>query len=170
MMAFSPGWLENESIWLHMSYKWYLELLRAGLYEQFFKEIVQRVVCFMDTDVFGRSPLEAPHTWGRSAHQPGALPALTRLGHPPARGPAGSHPPWALLVVSGRPRRSSSYRFDAPRCVGASRRGGLSASCVVRRGLQRLVRACVARIIRSVDATSFSLLRLDAVPRVAAGS
>ena len=23
MMAFSPGWLENESIWLHMSYKWY---------------------------------------------------------------------------------------------------------------------------------------------------
>ena len=59
MMAFSPGWLENESIWLHMSYKWYLELLRAGLYEQFFKEIKDGVVCFMDTAVFGRSPLEA---------------------------------------------------------------------------------------------------------------
>merc|ERR1712167_56558 len=39
MMAFTSGWLENESIWLHMSYKWYLELLRAGLYAQFFKEI-----------------------------------------------------------------------------------------------------------------------------------
>lgn len=26
MMAFNPGWLENESIWMHMSYKWYLEV------------------------------------------------------------------------------------------------------------------------------------------------
>ena len=30
MKAFDSGWLENESVWLHMSYKWYLELLRAG--------------------------------------------------------------------------------------------------------------------------------------------
>jgi hypothetical protein len=59
MMAFTPGWLENESIWLHMSYKWYLELLRAGLYKEFFKEILTGVVCFMDTKVSGRSPLEA---------------------------------------------------------------------------------------------------------------
>ena len=29
MMAFNAGWLENESIWLHMSYKWYLEVCRA---------------------------------------------------------------------------------------------------------------------------------------------
>ncbi|KAL1526064.1 hypothetical protein AB1Y20_020885 [Prymnesium parvum] len=59
MMAFDSGWLENESIWLHMSYKWYLELLRAGLYAQFFEEIRKGVVCFLDTKVFGRSPLEA---------------------------------------------------------------------------------------------------------------
>ena len=59
MMAFTSGWLENESIWLHMSYKWYLELLRAGLYKEFFKEILTGVVCFMDTKVSGRSPLEA---------------------------------------------------------------------------------------------------------------
>jgi hypothetical protein len=26
MVAFSPGWLENQSIWLHMSYKFYLEV------------------------------------------------------------------------------------------------------------------------------------------------
>jgi hypothetical protein len=32
MVAFSPGWLENESVWLHMSYKFYLELLRGGMY------------------------------------------------------------------------------------------------------------------------------------------
>merc|ERR1719482_1277314 len=59
MMAFTSGWLENESIWLHMSYKWYLELLRAGLYAEYFKEIKKGVVCFMDTAVFGRSPTEA---------------------------------------------------------------------------------------------------------------
>uniref|UniRef100_A0A7S0PZ02 Cellobiose phosphorylase n=1 Tax=Coccolithus braarudii TaxID=221442 RepID=A0A7S0PZ02_9EUKA len=59
MMSFNPGWLENESIWLHMSYKWYLELLRAGLYAEFFKEIKKGVVCFMDSEVMGRSPLEA---------------------------------------------------------------------------------------------------------------
>merc|ERR1712087_819934 len=59
MMAFNSGWLENESIWLHMSYKWYLELLRAGLYDEFFSEIKHGVVCFMKSEVFGRSPLEA---------------------------------------------------------------------------------------------------------------
>ncbi len=34
--AFPAGWLENESIWLHMEYKYLLETLRAGLYEEFF--------------------------------------------------------------------------------------------------------------------------------------
>lgn len=59
MVAFSPGWLENESVWLHMSYKFYLELLRGGLYEEFFLEISTGLVPFMDPDVYGRSPLEA---------------------------------------------------------------------------------------------------------------
>jgi hypothetical protein len=56
--AFSPGWLENGSIWLHMSYKYLLELLRAGLYEQFFAELPTNLVPFMDPAVYGRSPLE----------------------------------------------------------------------------------------------------------------
>jgi hypothetical protein len=59
MMAFSPGWLENESIWLHMSYKFYLELLRGKLYDAFFLEISTGLVPFMNSDRFGRSPLEA---------------------------------------------------------------------------------------------------------------
>ena len=59
MVAFSPGWLENESVWLHMSYKFYLELLRGGLYEEFFTEISTGLVPFMNADVYGRSPLEA---------------------------------------------------------------------------------------------------------------
>ena len=59
MMAFSSGWLENESVWLHMSYKFYLELLRGGLYDAFYHEIKTGLVPFMDEEVYGRSPLEA---------------------------------------------------------------------------------------------------------------
>jgi hypothetical protein len=33
--VFTPGWLENESIWLHMEYKYLLEILKQGLYEEF---------------------------------------------------------------------------------------------------------------------------------------
>lgn len=59
MKAFSAGWLENQSVWLHMSYKFYLELLRGGLYEEFFSEIRHGLVPFMDHLRYGRSPLEA---------------------------------------------------------------------------------------------------------------
>lgn len=59
MKAFPAGWLENQSVWLHMSYKFYLELLRGGLYDVFFAEIQTGLVPFMDAAVYGRSPLEA---------------------------------------------------------------------------------------------------------------
>lgn len=59
MVAFSAGWLENQSVWLHMSYKFYLELLRGGLYEEFFTEISTGLVPFMNSEVYARSPLEA---------------------------------------------------------------------------------------------------------------
>jgi hypothetical protein len=59
MKAFSAGWLENESVWLHMSYKFYLEMLRGGLYAEYFEEIKTGLVPFMDNAVYGRSPLEA---------------------------------------------------------------------------------------------------------------
>lgn len=39
MMAFSAGWLENQSIWMHMSYKYYLQLLRGKLYDEFYSEM-----------------------------------------------------------------------------------------------------------------------------------
>lgn len=59
MMAFSPGWLENQSIWTHMSYKYYLELLRNGLYVEFFNEMRGGgMLPFMDPEVYGRSPME----------------------------------------------------------------------------------------------------------------
>lgn len=56
--AFTPGWLERESNFLHMSYKYLLELLKAGLYEEFFKEMRTSLVPFLDPAVYGRSTLE----------------------------------------------------------------------------------------------------------------
>ena len=59
MMAFSPGWLENQSVWTHMSYKFYLQLLRAGLSKEFFKELKGgSMLPFVDFDKYGRSLLE----------------------------------------------------------------------------------------------------------------
>jgi hypothetical protein len=55
-MAFPPGWLENQSVWLHVSYKFYLELLRQGLFDEFFSEIMSGgFLPFMDPVIYGRS-------------------------------------------------------------------------------------------------------------------
>ena len=56
--AFTKGWLERESNFLHMNYKYLLGLLKSGMYGEFFKEIKTNLVCFMDPDVYGRSILE----------------------------------------------------------------------------------------------------------------
>src|SRR3989338_5480052 len=45
---FPAGWLENGSIWLHMEYKYLLEVLRRGLYREFFNDMATTFVPFMD--------------------------------------------------------------------------------------------------------------------------
>lgn len=55
---FTPGWLENESIWLHMEYKYLLEILKSGLYKEFFDEFRKCLVPFMKPEVYGRSIFE----------------------------------------------------------------------------------------------------------------
>ena len=56
--AFTPGWLENESIWLHMEYKYLLELLKSGLYKEFIEDFHHACIPFLDAKTYGRSPLE----------------------------------------------------------------------------------------------------------------
>jgi hypothetical protein len=56
--TFTPGWLENESIWLHMEYKYLKALLRAGLYDEFFADFREAAIPFQDPEQYGRSPLE----------------------------------------------------------------------------------------------------------------
>ncbi|MDD4954685.1 MAG: hypothetical protein PHP17_01410 [Candidatus Omnitrophica bacterium] len=55
---FTPGWLENESIWLHMEYKYLLEVLKKGLYEEFYADFHKCAVCFFDAEKYGRNILE----------------------------------------------------------------------------------------------------------------
>ncbi|WP_058300329.1 hypothetical protein [Gorillibacterium timonense] len=56
--AFTAGWLERESVFMHMSYKYVLELLRSGLYAEYEEEMQRSLVPFMDPEVYGRSTLE----------------------------------------------------------------------------------------------------------------
>jgi len=56
--VFTPGWLENESIWLHMEYKYMLEMLKSGLYEEFYRDFKKVFVPFLKPHIYGRSILE----------------------------------------------------------------------------------------------------------------
>lgn len=81
--VFSPGWLENESIWLHMEYKYLLELLRNGLYKEFYSDFRNVFIPFLDPAVFRRNTLENCSFIVSSAHPDetlhgaGFLPRLT---------------------------------------------------------------------------------------------
>ena len=56
--VFTPGWLENESIWLHMEYKYLLELLKNGLAAEFYEEFRNVLIPFQKPERYGRSILE----------------------------------------------------------------------------------------------------------------
>jgi len=55
--VFTPGWLENESVWLHMEYKYLLELLKKGLYQEFYQDFF-KCLPLQDAQRYGRSILE----------------------------------------------------------------------------------------------------------------
>jgi len=66
---FPAGWLENESVWLHMEYKYFLELLRNGLTKEFFTEIHAAMIPFLDPVTYGRSILQNSSFIASSAHE-----------------------------------------------------------------------------------------------------
>jgi len=66
---FPSGWLENESVWLHMEYKYFLELLRVGLTEEFYSSIHQALIPFLNPMQYGRSILENSSFIASSAHE-----------------------------------------------------------------------------------------------------
>ncbi|MDF2540607.1 MAG: cellobiose phosphorylase [Herbinix sp.] len=56
--AFTPGWLERESVFLHMEYKYLLSIIRSGLYEKYYEDIQTAMIAFLKPEVYGRSILE----------------------------------------------------------------------------------------------------------------
>lgn len=66
---FPPGWLENESIWLHMEYKFLLELLRCGLYKEFYEDFNAAAIPFLNPQRYGRSILENSSFIVSSTHE-----------------------------------------------------------------------------------------------------
>ena len=106
MMAFSPGWLENQSVWLHMSYKFYLELIRHGLYAPFFEEMKTGMLPFMDPDVYGRSGMECSSFIASSAFEDPSQRGrgfLARLSGSTAEFLS----MWVLMFIGPKP-----FRFD----------------------------------------------------------
>lgn len=55
---FAPGWLERESDFLHMTFKYLLGLLKGGHYVEFFKYAKTNIPCFMDPEIYGRPIFE----------------------------------------------------------------------------------------------------------------
>lgn len=66
--VFPRGWLENEAVFLHMEYKYFLELLRSGLYDEFSHYLHTSAVPFLDPEMYGRSTLENSSFIASSAH------------------------------------------------------------------------------------------------------
>lgn len=56
--AFTPGWLERESIFLHMEYKYLYGMQKAGLWESFYEDIKNTLIPFLPPEMYGRSILE----------------------------------------------------------------------------------------------------------------
>ncbi|MFW6369214.1 MAG: hypothetical protein ACOC0J_01375, partial [Myxococcota bacterium] len=56
--AYPRGWIENESIYLHMEYKYLLEILPSGLAKEFFEDMKGALMPFQPPERYGRSILE----------------------------------------------------------------------------------------------------------------
>jgi len=56
--AFTPGWLERESVFLHMEYKYFYGMLKCGLYDEFYEAIENALIPYQDPKIYGRSILE----------------------------------------------------------------------------------------------------------------
>lgn len=66
--VFPRGWLENEAVFLHMEYKYLLELLRSGAYGEFFAAAKTALIPFLDPAVYGRSIYENSSFLASSVH------------------------------------------------------------------------------------------------------
>ncbi|KAL3923578.1 MAG: hypothetical protein SGILL_001579 [Bacillariaceae sp.] len=101
--AFAPGWLENQSVWLHMSYKFYLQLLRHGMYTEFFDEVRSGgLLPFMEPDTYGRSPMQCSSFIASSAFEDPAVRGRGFLGRL-SGATAEFLSMWTLMFIGSKP-------------------------------------------------------------------
>lgn len=102
--AFTPGWLENESVWLHMEYKYLLELLRCGAWKEFSDSAATQLIPFLAPETYGRSTLENSSFIASSANpDPGTHGRgfVARLSGSTAEFLS----MWQLMMIGDRPMR-----------------------------------------------------------------
>lgn len=58
LWSWSPGWFENENIFLHAEHKYLLSCLRSGLHRGFFEDMRRCFMAYQDPERLGRNPLE----------------------------------------------------------------------------------------------------------------
>jgi hypothetical protein len=78
--GWAKGWYENESIFVHVQYKFLLQMLRCGLHDDFFADMRRCFPPFFDCAVYGRSLTENVSTIFSSAHD---RPAYHGRGYQP---------------------------------------------------------------------------------------
>ena len=138
--AFTPGWLENESVWLHMEYKYLLELLKSGLYDEFAQAFHDAAVVYLPLESYGRSPLENVSFIASSAN-----PDTTVRGRGFVARLSGSTAEflqmWQLMFIGERPFRMENgelcltlapfvpqYLMPGDGCVGATLLGSVAVT------------------------------------------
>lgn len=140
--TFPPGWLENESIWMHMHYKFLLEILRSGLPREFFREFRRGLVPFLDPEVYGRSITE-----NSSFIVSAAYPDPRRVGKGYMARLSGATAEfvhmWVALCSGERP-----FRLDS------------------RGRLQAVLEPCLPSWLFTRKASEFTLYEPDGTPRV----
>ncbi|MBU1125667.1 MAG: hypothetical protein KKC84_06555, partial [Candidatus Omnitrophica bacterium] len=129
--VFTPGWLENESIWLHMEYKYLLELLKQGLYEDFYADFKHVLIPFLKPEVYGRSILE-----NSSFLVSSAFPDKNLHGNGYVARLSGSTAEfiniWLVMNLGRRP-----FTLDAQACLNLTLKPALAGWLFDRQGLYR---------------------------------
>ena len=108
IMTYPPGWFDNESIWLDLSYKLYSQLLQHGLYDEFYKELTSgSMLPFVNPEEYGRPVIQSSGFFVSSvfddpaSHGRGVLPRLN--------GASEFLGMWVLIMIGPTPFRVDPY-------------------------------------------------------------
>jgi hypothetical protein len=119
--AWPSGWIENESLYAHMLFKYLLEILRSGLYDEFFEDIKTSIPPFLDPHVYGRSIFENVSFMVSSAYK---YPEFHGRGFQPRLSGATSEmvTMWMIMVAGQHPFRYIEHKYPDGKDVQSGKR------------------------------------------------